>query len=151
MPTRGGGDLAIRSRDRNLFFNDPTDAALVETTLFGEFVRKISLAGLTAPAQGVAYDAHRDEFLILPAAAGTRLLRYGLDGRALSALDLEQPVRGDALAYDSVEQSSYATLADGSAIGVFDGHGRLLRCLPLTDPTDTRLFDVGPRSFLRLF
>ena len=35
----GPGDLAIRSRDRHLFFVHPTLPAIVETTLFGVIVR----------------------------------------------------------------------------------------------------------------
>ncbi len=147
----GGHDLAIRSRDRHLFFTDPTGAALIETTLHGEFVRHIPLDGLTEPVRGVAHDARTDELLVLPGRKGDRLLRYSTEGKLVAELRLARPVQGYSLAYDAVARTTFASLADGSAIAVFDEQGRLLRTLARPAAERETMFDVGPRSLLRMF
>ena len=43
IPTNGGGDLAIRSRDRHLFLSHPTQPALIEIILYEKFIRTIPL------------------------------------------------------------------------------------------------------------
>ena len=147
----GGHDLAIRSRDRHLFFSDPTGPALIETTLYGKFVRHIPLEGLTAPVRGVAHDARADELLVLAESIGDQLRRYSTDGRLVSELRLARLVQGYSLAYDSVAQTFFASLADSSAIAVFDAEGRLLRILARPAAERGVMLDIGPRSLLRLF
>lgn len=147
----GGHDLAIRSRDRHLFFTEPTSPALIETDLYGEFQKHIRLAGLETPVWGVAHDLVRDELLILPAETSDRVLRYTMAGEKLSELHLEEPVQGASLAYDPVDQLYYASLADATAIGVFDAKGRLLRQISRPVAEREVFIDVGPRSLLRLF
>lgn len=147
----GGRDLAIRSRDRHLFFTDPNAPALIETELYGGLENYIRLQGLETPAWGVAYDALKDELLILPQEISDRVLRYDLDGHPVGELPLERAVQGGSLAYDSVDRTCYASLADGSAIGVFDLKGRLLRRLPRPAAGREVFIDIGPRSLLRLF
>ena len=147
----GGEDLAIRSSDRHLFFTDPTGPALIETDLYGKLENHIPLDGLAAPVHGIAHDAVKDEFIVLPEARSTRLLRFSTEGRFVSELPLEEPVQGYSLGYDAADRTYFASLADGSAIGVFDHAGRLLRSLP-RPLAEWRVFiDVGPRSLLRMF
>lgn len=147
----GGHDLAIRSRDRHLFFTDPNAAGLIETDLDGNLRNYIRLADLPEPIWGVAHDAMTDELLVLPARTTDRVLRYTLTGTRIAEVKLEQAVQGISLAYDSVEQLFYASLADGSAIGVFDRQGRLLRSLSRPAAGREVFLDIGPRSLLRLF
>lgn len=147
----GGHDLAIRSRDRHLFFTDPTGPALIETTLYGVFERRIPLAGLTEHPRGVAHDARADEFLVLPEDASDRVVRYSLAGEVIEEIRLELPVQGYSLAYDSTERTIFASLADASAIGVFDAKGRLLRRLSRPAAEREVFLDVGQRSLLRMF
>ena len=147
----GGHDLSIRPRDRHLFFSDSTGPALIETDLYGALEGYIRLAGLDRPVSGVAYDSAKDQFIVLPEAAGNRLLRFSLTGSPVGKLRLEQAVQGNSLAYDPVTGSCYASLADGSAIGVFDEKGRLLRTLPRPAAGREVFLDIGPRSLLRLF
>ncbi len=147
----GGHDLAVRSRDRNLFFTDPTAPALFETDHNGRLEGYHRLEGLDAPAYGVAHDALRDELIVLAHKTSDRIHRFDLRGGALGQLALEVPVQGVSLGYDSAAREYFASLADGSAIGVFDAQGRLLRRLPRPAPDRETFIDVGPRSLLRLF
>ncbi|MCU0793651.1 MAG: hypothetical protein MUE42_12560 [Opitutaceae bacterium] len=147
----GGHDLAIRSRDRHLFFTDPTGPALIETDHRGELVGHLVLTGLQRPVCGVAHDALADELLVLPDITGDRLLRYSLDGALVRETKLELPVQGYSLAYDSTTGETFASLADGSAIGVFDPQGRLLRRLSRPAANREVFIDTGQRSLLRLF
>ncbi len=147
----GGHDLTIRPRDRHLFFSDPTGPALIETDLYGELEGYIPLAGLAEPVRGVAYDVAKDEFVVLPEAIAHRVLRFSVKGEACGEIALEQAVQGNSLAYDAVDRCCYASLADGSAIGVFDAQGRLLRTLPRPAADREVFLDIGPRSLLRLF
>jgi hypothetical protein len=152
LPPIGGRDFAVRGRDRHFFFTDPNSPALFETDLNGQLEKHLPLAGLSAPAWGVAYDPRTDELLVLPTERGTRVLRYAAsDASPRGEIQLETSVRGDCLAYDGDARQLYASLADGSAIGVFDTKGRLLRRLPRPDPTREVFFDLGPRSLVRLF
>jgi hypothetical protein len=147
----GGHDLAIRSRDRHLFFTDPTAPAVFETDINGELEHYHKLEGLAAPAWGIAYDSLQDELLILPAQQSDRLIRFSPTGARLGELPLEVPVQGMSLAFDAEAREYFASLADASAIGVFDARGRLLRRLPRPSPERETFIDVGPRSLLRLF
>jgi hypothetical protein len=149
----GGHDLAIRSRDRHLFFTDPTGPALIETDLYGDFEDYHRLEGLVAPVWGVAHDARRDELWVLPDETGDRLLRFTPKGVRRGEVRLEKPVRGVSLAYDQNTRTLLASLANGSGIGVFAEDGRLLRTLPAPSAAAGRdvFIEIGPRSLLRLF
>lgn len=147
----GGHDLALRSRDRNVFFTDATGPALFRTDRHGALAAYIRLEGLQTPPWGVAHDALRDELLILAHETSDRVLRHALDGSALGEVPLSHPVQGISLGFDSDAREYFASLADGSAIGVFDEQGRLLRRLPRPAPERETFIDVGPRSLLRLF
>lgn len=147
----GGRDLAIRSRDRHLFFTDSTAPAVFETDLHGELEHYHQLEGLDAPAWGIAYDALKDELLILAHEHSDRIHRFDRQGRALGEVRLETPVEGVSLGFDSDAREYFASLADASAIGVFDPLGRLLRTLPRPDPERETFIDIGPRSLLRMF
>lgn len=147
----GGHDFAIRSTDRHFFFTDADGPVLIETNINGRFVRRISLANLAVPARGVAYDPVAKELLVLAAETSDRVHRFTMQGAARGEIPLETPVRGNSLGFDAVERTLFASLADGSAIGVFDAQGRLVRRLPRPAPDQEVFIDLGPRSLLRLF
>lgn len=147
----GGHDFAIRSTDRHFFFSDASGPVLIETNINGDFVRRIALAGLSAPVHGVAYDLVNKELLILAEPLSDRVHRFAPDGTARGQIALATPVRGISLGYDPEARTLYASLADGSAIGAFDRQGRLLRRLPRPAPDQDVFIDLGPRSLLRLF
>ncbi len=147
----GGHDFAIRSRDRHFFFSAPDSPAILEANLEGKFKNHIPLEGLAQPVWGVALDKSTGEILILATEYADLVRRHGPDGRLHSQLRLEQSVRGVSLDYDPEARLYYACLADGSAIGVFDEHGRLRRALPADASSRETFIAVGPRSLLRLF
>lgn len=147
----GGRDLAVRSRDRHLFFTDPTAPALFETDLHGKLENYLPLEGLVSPPWGLAHDPLDKELLVLAAAVSDRVHRFSEEGRALGEVLLSDPVQGLSLGFDADAREYYASLADASAIGVFDSRGRLLRRLPRPDPSRECFIDIGPRSLLRLF
>ena len=147
----GGRDFAIRSLDRHFFFADPTAPALIEADLRGNLEDYFLLEGLEKPVLGIAHDQVSGELLILAAETTDRVRRHGTDGSFRSELKLEQAVRGLSFAYDPEARRYFASLADGTAIGVFDERGRLLRSLPRPDPSRETFIAVGPRSLLRLF
>ena len=147
----GGRDFAIRSIDRHFFFTDPTAPAIIEIDLAGNLEGYIKLEGLEQPVWGVAHDQVSGELLILASETTDRIRRHGTDGALRSELKLERAVRGLSLAYDPVERLCFASLSDGSAIGVFDDRGRLVRSLPRPDPSRETFIAIGPRSLLRLF
>ena len=147
----GGHDLAIRSRDRHFFFTDPTAPAVFETDIDGELEHYHKLQGLSAPAWGVAYDSRNEEILILAAEKSDRVHRFDSKGAALGEVPLELPVQGMSFAFDPEAREYFASLADGSAIGVFDFKGRLLRRLPRPSADRETFIDIGPRSLLRMF
>jgi hypothetical protein len=151
LPLLGGRDLAIRSRDRHLFLTDPTAPALFETDINGKLEAYHPLEGLTAPAWGVAYDPATEELLVLATETSDLVHRFDLRGRALGQLLLETPVQGISLGFDADQNQLFASLADGTAIGVFDSRGRLLRRLPRPAAEREMFIDIGPRSLLRLF
>lgn len=146
-----GHDFAIRSRDRHFFFSQTTMPALLETNINGDTDRFIPLEGLLEAPHGVAYDQIKDELLIVALVEDRRLRRHDLAGKFLGELTLEQAIDGRSIGYDSVERTFFASLADRSAIGVFDERGRLLRRLPRPDTERGVFIDVGPRSLLRMF
>lgn len=147
----GGHDLAIRSRDRHLFFTDPTAPALFETDLNGELEGYIRLEGLRTPPWGVAYDPVSEELLVLADETSDRVHRFDHAGKALGDVHLAKPVQGMSLGFDPDAREYFASLADGSAFGVFDARGRLLRLLPRPAADREAYIDIGPRSLLRLF
>ena len=148
----GGGDLAIRSSDRHLFFAHPTLPALVESTLYGQFVRTLTLESLTGPPAGVAYDQKQDLLFILASGEPAQLSTYDPKGKHLGCVTLNRSVSQSSLAYDSVATEFYLRMRDEPAIGVFNRQGHWLRSLPLpaTDPMGD-FIDVGARSLIRMF
>lgn len=145
-PEVGGGDLAIRPRDGHVFLLHPRERAVLETTRLGQLRRTIPLAGLRAPAAGVAYDADEDRLLVLEA-DGQHVGWHRMDGTALNRATLERRATG-SLAFDRGRRELYAPLADGNGtIGVFAVSGKLLRTIPVA----ARLVDLGERSLIRVF
>jgi hypothetical protein len=151
LPAKPGGDLAIRSRDRHLFFVKPSEPVLVETTLRGKHVRDIKLESLYEPPSGVAYDQKLDRFLVLTGGDLSKITAYSLDGKRLGAVGLDRNVLLTALAFDSVAREFYVPLHDESAIGVFNLKGNFLRAIPVPATQNRDCVDVGPRSFIRVF
>ena len=148
----GRGDLAIRSRDRHLFFAHPTLPAILETTLYGRALRTITLEQLQGAPGGVAYDQKNDRLLILHGSGpAARISAYDLSGQLLGGITLDQPARRVSLAYDSAAGEYYVALADEPAVGIFDSQGRLVRTLANPGPHAYDFIDVGQRSLLRLF
>ncbi|MDF3059067.1 MAG: hypothetical protein K0R17_3282 [Rariglobus sp.] len=147
----GRGDLAIRSSDRHLFFAHPSLPAVLETSLYGEAVRTVTLEGLQGPPAGVAYDQTNDRLLILEGRSPSHVVICDLDGKRLKNIPLNRAVRLVCLAYDSVAGEFYVPLLDQPAIGVFDANGHLLRTLATPDAGVHDFVDVGQRSLLRLF
>lgn len=143
-PATGGGDLALRPLTGHLYLLHPSEPAVIETTRLGKLVRQFPLAGLTAPAAGIAFDATHDELLVL-ARDGREIVRCSLAGEKRSAVRLDRAV-GASLGFDAERRELYAPLA-GGGVGVFDESGKLLRTLP----GDATVIDVGPRSFIRVF
>ncbi len=151
-PDTGGGDLAIRSRDRHLFLAHPTEPAVIEITLYGQYIRTIPLAPLHAPAAGVAYDQTRERLYILMGGDLAYITTFDREGRKLAAVSLDRTVALGALAYDSVAREFYVPLPDRPTVGIFDENGHFLRELAASaTATPADFIDVGPRSFLRLF
>lgn len=151
ISTNGGGDLAIRSSDRHLFLSHPTQPGLIEITLYGKFIRTITLEQFTGAPTGVAYDQRRDLLYILRGGDLTSVVTYDLNGRRLKGTALDRDVLLTTLAYDSDAREFYAQLRESRDIGVFDSQGNLLRTIEIPNSEKPAHFDVGPRSFLRLF
>ncbi len=151
LPAKPGGDLAIRSRDRHLFFIHPDAPVLVETTLRGKHIRDIKLESLYEPPAGVAYDQKLDRFLILTGGDRSKVTSYSLAGKRLGAVGLDRNVLLTSLAFDSVAREFYVPLHDESAIGVFNLKGNFLRAVPVPATQKRDCVDVGPRSLIRVF
>lgn len=151
VPATGGGDIAIRSLDRHLFLGHPAAAAILEITLHGRFVRRIPLAGLEVPPGGLAYDQRRELIYVLAPGHPRTVAVYDRSGARQGTIALDRPVRTDVLAYDSPADEFYAREAATGRISVFDRQGRRVRTLAAPAPAGAMSFDVGPRSFLRLF
>lgn len=151
VPATGGGDIAIRSLDRHLFLGDPAAPALMEITLYGDFVQRLPLPDLGGPPGGIAYDQRRELLCILPRDRPRTIALYDRSGRRRGELTLDRPVQGAVLAYDSAAEEFYAREAGDGRIAVFDRSGRRRRVLAGPLPDGALCFDVGPRSFLRLF
>ena len=154
VPASGDGDLAIRSSDRHLFLAHPTEAAVVEVTLHGAYIRTIALESENAgsPA-GVAYDQTRDELIVLRGGDLAHVVRFDLTGKRLGGVAFDRDVELSALAFDSVAREFYAPLRGGKAVGVFGENGQWVRDVPLSGDARVavRGLDVGARSLVRLF
>jgi hypothetical protein len=143
VPATGGGDLALKPLTGHLFLVHPAEPAVIEATRLGKLVRTFALAGLPAPAAGIAYDAAKDQLLVL-ARDRTTVLRYALTGEKLGTLTLDRPV-ASSLGFDSTQRELYAPLPGG--VGVFNESGQWQRTVPM----EAAVVDVGPRSFIRVF
>jgi uncharacterized protein YjiK len=149
LHTTAPADLAIRSHDRHLFAAHPDGRSIVELTLFGGFVRRFELRGLTAPIGGLAYDQQGGRLLVLTAAAPAHVGVVSPEGRIEDLVALTTPVSPVSLGYDSDARRFFVPLADGRSLGEFDATGRLLAVHPAAD-TITAV-DAGRRAFVRLF
>lgn len=147
----GPGDLAVRSRDRHIFFAHPSLPAVLETTLDGAAVRTLALDSLHGPPEGVAYDQRRDRLLILKGGDLAHVGFYDLSGRRLDGVSLDRDIRLGSLGYDSATAEFYVPLRESNTIGVFDAQGRFLRALPVPSGDIYDYVDVGPRSLIRMF
>ena len=149
LKTDKPADLAIRSSDRHLFAVGPDGLAVVELTLFGEYLRQITLSGLEGPVDGLAYDQKAGRLLVLTATShAARLGFVGPDGHVTYYVTLAAETRPVSLGYDSDAQHFFVPLADGASTGEFDATGKLLAKIPLGPVT---ALDAGPRSFVRVF
>lgn len=147
LPATGGGDLAIRPRDGHVFALVPTESAVIEFTRYGEFIRRLTLDGLGAPAAGIAYDPARNQLFVLSGHAPAMISTHALDGGKLTSLSLDQPITSSSLGYDGEKNEFYIPLDHADRIGVFGAD-----CHLRTMVSDRAIFvDVGPRSFLRMF
>lgn len=145
------GDLAIRPPDGHVFAPHPTDAAVIEFNRFGEFIRTLPLATLKIPPSALAFDTARDHLVALSGGDLSRVTTHNLSGQLITSVALDRDVSLTALAYDPEKRELYAPLAREAALGVFDEQGHLVRTIPLRSDPAATFFDVGPRSFLRLF
>jgi hypothetical protein len=153
LKTDRSADLAIRSGDRHLFAVGPDGLAVVELTLFGEYLRQITLRGLEGPVDGLAYDQKADRLLILtaPTPATTRIGSVGPDGHVTYYVTLSAPVHATSLGYDSDAQHFFVPLAEGNGVGEFDGSGALVVTHQPGGRGPVTALDAGPRSFVRVF
>lgn len=153
--TARNGDLAIRPADGHVFATHPTQPAVIEFNRFGEHIRTLTLATLNAPPGALAFDTARDRLLALSGGDLARVTVHDLSGQRLASFALDRDVALTALAYDSDRREFYTLLTREPALGIFNEQGHLLRTLPLSGPaspaSSAQFFDVGPRSFLRLF
>lgn len=144
----GGGDLAVRPLTGHLYLLGAGPAQVLRATRLGQYLGAFTLAGATAPLAGLAYDPARDRLLAL-GADGRRVTMHGRDGAPQGELRLASPA-GPGLAFDADARELHAPLPGRPGeVGVFDEQGNLRRTLPL--PASSGLFDVGPRSFIRIF
>ena len=141
-------DLAIRSSDRHLFAVHPDGRSVVELTLFGDVVRRLSLPGLNAPIAGLAFDQRQSRRLAL---TGTTVAAFAPDGRELGRVTLLAHVHAVTLGYDSDAAKYFVPLAGGSAVGEFDSAGNLVATRQVTPAGRITALDAGPRSFVRVF
>lgn len=145
---RGGGDLAVCPRTGHIYFIDRSAATLVETTRFGKFVGRVTLAGRSQPAAAIAFDMRQEQLLVLDG-DGRAVSRFTRGGDLVGTLTLEDPV-GRSLGYDADRRELYGIARDHpNEVSVFDEQGRRVRTIPIA-AGDTFL-DVGPHSFFRMF
>ena len=146
LRTESSADLAIRSSDRHLFAVHPDGRSVVELTLFGEFVRRIELAGFADGIGGLAYDQKNKRLLFITRAG--RIGSVGPEGNVNYWMTLPATVRPVSLAYDSDAKHFFVPLADGNSVGEFDATGKQVGKFA-TGPVTA--LDAGPRSFVRVF
>ncbi|MBI5771311.1 MAG: hypothetical protein HZA93_26285 [Verrucomicrobia bacterium] len=148
LKAAGPGDLAIRPRDGHVFAAMPGAAKLAEFTRYGEFLREVTLerAAAGGDPNGIAYDSVQNRLLVHR--GPTRVVAaHATDGRFIATLTLDRDVAPGALAFDSERSELYIALPGGAALGIFGEDGKLRREVPLR----ASCFDLGPRSFLRMF
>ena len=144
----GGGDLAVRPRNGHLFLLTGSAGEVAEHTRLGRPVGHFALEGVGAAPRGLAFDAGRDELVVL-AADGRTVSRHDLAGRRLGELRLAATAVGP-LACDGVTGEFHAVLAEGAGeVGVFGPDGARRGTWSAGGPG--ALIDLGPRSFLRVF
>ena len=81
----------------------------------------------------------------------THVVSYDLEGRRIKGTAFNRDVLLNTLAYDSDAREFYTQLRESRDIGVFNQQGQLLRTIEIPTAEIPAHFDVGPRSFLRLF
>jgi hypothetical protein len=143
IPPTGGGDVAVRPRDGHMFFANPKESVVIETTRLGVFVREF---GLQFPAAGVAYDSAHDRLLALFKNASL-VASVDRDSITVETIALSPFMKPAPIGFDSDRREFYVPFAGKPRIGVFDEAGHLQRVLPIA----AEFLDVGPRSFLRMF
>jgi hypothetical protein len=151
LSSERSADLAIRSSDRHLFAAHPDGRSVVELTLFGEFVRRIELAGLPAPIGGLAYDQKNDRILVLTAGNPAQVGTFTPGGHVMHDMTIAETVAPVSLGYDSDSQHCFVPLVDGQTLGEFNAHGALVSKIPVGAGAPVTALDAGPRSFVRVF
>lgn len=151
LRTERPADLALRSSDRHLFAVHPDGRSVVELTLFGEFVRRLELSGLTGPIGGLAYDQKNRRLVVLAASSPARIGTVAADGSVLDCVTLHAAVNAVSLGYDSEAQHCFVPLEEGNSLGEFDAAGALLKKHPVGESHPITALDAGLRSFVRVF
>ncbi len=142
-------DLALRPEDRHLFAVNPRRPEIAEFTLFGDFVRTISLQGCASPLAGLSYD-HRDKRLLgLVQGSPGKLMAIDAQGRCTDLFHVSDEVNPISLGCDADAKEIYLPLNNGE-VGAYSFEGKLLRRIPTAKTPPTAL-DAGPRSYVRLF
>lgn len=142
-------DLATRSKDRHLFVLHPDGNAVVELSLFGEFIRRIGLSGVASPAGGLAYDQKNDRLLVLSADRSARIGAVEPNGHVTYYVTLAAAVDPVSLGYDSDAGHFFVPLNGASVLGEFDAAGNLVGTHTLDGKVTA--VDAGPRAFVRVF
>ena len=150
LHTAAPADLAIRSSDRHLFALHPGGRAVVELSLFGEFIQEIALTGTDARSTGLAYDQKNQQLLVLTSENSPRIGTVGSNGHVTYNVTLPGGVSAVSLGYDSEARHFLVPLADGRGVGEFDATGKLGATHPV-DGQPVTAIDAGPRSFVRVF
>lgn len=147
----GGGDLALRPRDRHVFLLHPTQPVVIETTEIGERRRTLRIAGLESPPVGIAFDPVEQRLHLLVPGTPAAIVTVDLNGMVLSRRSLARPVAPRGLAFDADARLYYVLLPDQRTFGRFTLDGQLHDTLPTGRPNTVDYFDVGPRSLVRVF
>jgi hypothetical protein len=144
-------DLTVRSRNRHIFAVDPRETAIVEFTLAGDKVRRITIARPPrGPIGGLGFDQRRDHLVVLFASSPAVLAEVTLEGTIVHQTNLAAAVHPVSLGCDSEAGEYFVPLAEGG-IGAFDRDGRLLRTHRVPAGATPAAIGAGPRAFLRLF
>jgi hypothetical protein len=141
--------IAVRWNTRKIYLPTPDGGAIAEVNLEGDIRRMIRLEKPAGPISALAYDQQRNRMLAVLAESG-ELSELDLSGRELRRFRLNRRTEPAALALDGEAERIYASLADGSGIGVFSlAAGEWLETLPADSPTVGLAF--GPRPVIRVF